>query len=254
MMEIVLPRSWREQFEIAAMARKEDIRHREKMAQFAAKQRQFTIEQQIEQKRREEALVARETLFLPPHRVAHFQAQLDRDDAATVEFLTQNGEALARKRKLIREILDQAHQLPDGRRVFKTEDGQSVFDEHGTQIGADVLAPDMIDDQKIRWERFKAERRDEQKMAADQDSAHNLQGKLDDARVRLKRGDITEADVTAMKADLAATAPEPLRKKLSFAQPEPDAAPADAAPAPALPPGTDVMMRQTGFAPGNGPG
>lgn len=46
----------------------------------------------------------------------------------------QNGRALERVQEDLRIMVDKAYVLPDGRRVFKTEDGMRVFDEHGEEI------------------------------------------------------------------------------------------------------------------------
>lgn len=42
-------------------------------------------------------------------------------------------------------VLSRAHVLEDGRRVFKTEDGSQVFDEHGAEVDAEVHDPGVVD-------------------------------------------------------------------------------------------------------------
>ena len=46
----------------------------------------------------------------------------------------------------------QAYLLPDGRRVFKTEDGSRVFDEHSIEVTD--FDPETIEDWRPRREAF----------------------------------------------------------------------------------------------------
>lgn len=245
MMELVLPRSWKEEFALAAAIKREDILHREKLARFDAKQRQITLEQKTEQKRREQEFAAMEAALATPARVAQFHARLDSYDAKTVEFLMENGKELEGIRERIKRTLDQAQQLPDGTRVFKTEDGKRVFDEHGTQLDEDVIAPEMIPDHKIRWEVLKADRNAERTRAEQQEQALSFQEKLDDARLRSSKGEITKGELDRIEHDLKKDAPDALREKLGIEKPKANAAPN----APSPIDGMDALMQQTGLGP-----
>ncbi len=131
MMQVVIPRSWKEEFALAAAVKREDILHREKMARFEAVSRQRIDEARIKQKQREQDLAALEAAFAPPARIVEFRQQIYTYDTKTVEALMDNQEAMERVSKTLDDMLGKAQVLPDGRRVFKTTDGQNVFDEHG---------------------------------------------------------------------------------------------------------------------------
>ncbi len=76
--------------------------------------------------------------------LADFNVTLDAYDAATVDALMENEEHLKAVRQELKILLDQAYVLPDGRRVFKTEDGTRVFDEQGVEVKD--IDPDAIED------------------------------------------------------------------------------------------------------------
>ncbi|MEM1163508.1 MAG: hypothetical protein AAGJ28_21455, partial [Pseudomonadota bacterium] len=54
-------------------------------------------------------------------------------------------------------LLEGAFIMPDGRRVFKSEDGQRVYDEFGKEVGRDGIDPDLIPDGLPAWESYEAE-------------------------------------------------------------------------------------------------
>lgn len=73
--------------------------------------------------------------------IAEFEVDLDRYDTATVAALQENEVQLAQVRERMDALLGQAYVLPDGRRVFKTEDGLRVFDESGKELDASTIDP-----------------------------------------------------------------------------------------------------------------
>ena len=88
--------------------------------------------------------------------IAAFETKLTDYEALTVEeimYLQERIDILLEERT---ELLANAHTLPDGRRVFKTEDGQRVFDEHGVEVDREVVDPNSIGDDKTRWEAISA--------------------------------------------------------------------------------------------------
>jgi hypothetical protein len=249
MMQIVLPRSWREEFALAANVKREKILQREKMAQFAARQRQMTIEQKIEQKRREQEFAALEAAFAPPQRIVEYRAQLDRYDTNTVAALMDNQQATDFMREKINGLLGSAHTLEDGRRVFKTIDGQQVFDEHGQELDRDTIDPVSIDDKKPKWETFRDSTVEKLRLMKEREQLLDYQSKLDLARERLDKGDITEGELKDMDARLSADMPDAVRQKLGLEKPKTDVVPEPASRTQELPSGMDNLMRQTGLGP-----
>lgn len=138
--------------------REEDVLHREKLARFTARQRQITDEQRISaQKRDADTWRMVETALASPGRIAEFRVKLDTYETKTVEALMENQEAMDRARRNLDDLLGKAHTLPDGRRVFKTMDGEGVYDEHRQKLDSEAVDPSGIDDRKPKWETFKAD-------------------------------------------------------------------------------------------------
>src|SRR5690606_14630576 len=78
--------------------------------------------------------LAQTVIWATEMRIREFEMSLDRHDAATVEALMENERELVEVRERIAERLERAFVLPDGRHVFKSEDGTRVFDEYGVEV------------------------------------------------------------------------------------------------------------------------
>ena len=110
-------------------ARRDDRR------QEAFRREQRRLREQAEERREqaesraEDADLLVATAIATSEEIARVTAKLDRYDVATIEALQLNEEQLAAVQAEIDHLLLEAHVLPDGRRVFKTEDGTRVFDE-----------------------------------------------------------------------------------------------------------------------------
>lgn len=250
-MQVVLPRSWKEQF-AAAAAKREEIAHWEKLARYDERMRQRRNDQIEDERQDAEMISAVEFVLASAEEVAEFRVQLDEYDAKTVEALMENSEALDAARKHVNALLDNAFVLPDGRRVFKTKDGMRVFDEHGAEVASDVVDADAIGNNRPDWETYDAAVKDQVRLEEEQDKLLAYQAKLDDARERLDQGQITENELDSIKADLAADMPDAVREKLGIEKQEANADPARevASVQPALPADMDSLMRQTGVGAG----
>ena len=100
------------------------------------------------------------------------------------------------------KMLSQAYVLEDGRCVFKTEGGTQVFNEFETVVQADEVDPLQIDDSLPTWVAFSAKNELEQTLEVERAQNFKFQGKVDAAREQIAEGDITEADLEAIGADL----------------------------------------------------
>ena len=118
-----------------------------------ARQRRWFIKAKHDQQRREQmeereedsatALSAAATLA-SEIQIREFKVKVDAYDSATVTALMENQELLDAVNKRLEAMLARAHVLEDGRRVFRTEDGTQVFDEHGLEVTAEEINPDSI--------------------------------------------------------------------------------------------------------------
>lgn len=251
-MQIVLPRSWKEEF-AAVAAKREDILHKEKMVRHEDRERQRRKEDRLDDERQDADMMAVvDVVLATTQEVAEFRVQLNEYDAKTVEALMENREALEAARERVATLLEDAYVLPDGRKAFKTKDGLRVFDEHGVELSSDVIDPDSIEDSRSFWETYDAAVKDEVRLKAVQRDLLDYQAKLDAARERLDEGDITKKELEKIEADLAAEMPESVREKLGLDQQKADAGSAKETTAakPALPTDMDSLMRQTGLGAG----
>lgn len=143
--------------------------------------------------------------------ISDFKVELDLYDTATVTALQEKNIALEHVSEQLNPFLAKAHVLPDGRRVFKTEDGQRVFDEHGDELDAQTIEPDEIGDEKPYWEQVEPLVREQHRLIEERAELIRYQAKLDDARERLDAGDLTRAEFEETRETLKADMPDAVR-------------------------------------------
>lgn len=157
------------------------------------------------------AALAVEVIMATELQIQQFQIKLTSYDAATVTALMDNQERLDAVNLQMSVLLDQAYVLEDGRRVFKTEDGTQVFDEHGEEVGADVVDPASIGDEHPTWESYQTLRLEKSQIEVERTEILEFQERLDDAREQTADGQISEVDLEALEADLADMMPASVR-------------------------------------------
>lgn len=104
-------------------------------------------------------------------------------------------------------MLDKAYVLPDGRRVFKSEDGERVYDEYGMEVGRDVIDPAMIPDHVQRWEGYQDVRGDIRLLRNQQTKLIDDQNKVDDAKEKVAKGNLTTDELDALESDVEKAMP-----------------------------------------------
>lgn len=145
---------------------------------------------------------------------AAFLTRLETYDTAVVEALMDNESALERVRKEREKMLSGAYTLPNGRKVFKSEDGVHVFDQDGRPVSADRVVPDAIPDGLPRWEGYKAGLDAEHKLIHERHELLDYQKKVDAARDKVDKGATSRDDLDGIDADLKRAMPEAVRQKL----------------------------------------
>jgi hypothetical protein len=148
--------------------------------------------------------------------IAEFTVELDCYDSATIQALINNGEQLAAVQARIDGMLVQAHVLPDGRRLFKTQDGSRVFDEHGTEIEPTIIQPAEIEGGKPTWESFEEVTAERARLSNEREGLIEYQEKLDTARERLDAPNLSEDELKALDAALANEMPDSVRQVLDL--------------------------------------
>jgi hypothetical protein len=181
-------------------------------------------EKEREQDRADSDLIdlAQTVMWATETRIREFELNLDRHDAATVEALMENERELLEVRERIAERLEQALVLPDGRRVFKSEDGTRVFDEYGVELSPDVITPDEIPDHLDRFEPYWQDRATESGLVDERDQLIEHQQFMDSARERYEEvreqggGRVGEDFLDDLEAEIDAATPERVRHKLGL--------------------------------------
>jgi hypothetical protein len=146
--------------------------------------------------------------------IASLQADIDGYQAQTIEVLHANELDLLEARRKVEEMLEKAYVLPDGRRVFKTEDGLQVFDENGNQIPADQLDPDELNDLLPKWESYSEKLEELERLEAEREALVAYQAKLDEAEKRLEAGDLTQGEFDQIKDGLLMEMPQAVRARV----------------------------------------
>lgn len=158
--------------------------------------------------------------------------ELDLYGTGTAAALQQNEAELLLAREQREKFLVKAHVMPDGRRVFKTEDGLRVFDEHGREVDASTIDPNEIADYRPRWEAAEPAIREYNRLLDQRAEIIAYQDKLDAARDRLDFGEMTRKEFDDLRDELKADMPDAVRAQIPDMEStqKPDAS-ADAGPA-----------------------
>ena len=159
-----------------------------------------------ERERTEDAVTAISVMATSAQIVA-FEAKLDKYETAAATALMDNVKRLEDVRARIEALLERAYVMEDGRRVFKTEDGERAFDEFGEEVSADDLDPDLIGPQSPTWEDYEPHFDERISLSAERQKIIEFQGRIDAARDEIADGEISEADLDALDADLLVTMP-----------------------------------------------
>lgn len=146
--------------------------------------------------------------------VEAFEARLAEYDYAVIEALLENEKNLKTARERLDNLLEEAYVLPDGRRVFKTSDGTRVFDEDGQELSREEIDPDVIEDLRPTWEVFQRDKGIHDALVDEREHLLTYQQKIDAARERLARGDISEQELADLETLLDDDMPAAARRHL----------------------------------------
>lgn len=176
-----------------------------------------------EKRRKEEAekngeddLVALASLTIE-EQVRRLSERIDSYEVATVAALQRNERELAQVQARLYALLENAHALPDGRRVFRTEDGSRVFDEHGNELSEEEIDPDSIPDGRTRWEAYLIEVEEDERLQQQRRELFEYQDRLDAARETLEEGELSEEELDDLGEELDALMPDAVREEMAGA-------------------------------------
>jgi len=147
--------------------------------------------------------------------VASFQAELDDYRTATTKALIENERRLEHVQAELDDMLAKAYVLPDGRRVFKTEDGLRVFDEHGVELAADDVDPDLIEDWRPRAEGYIKRHYTKLELLDEKDALHSFEERVELADERAKSGEMTKDELRDLRNELETSIPLSARQEMA---------------------------------------
>jgi len=127
-------------------------------------------------------------------RLAQLAERLDAHQLAVIEALQNNREELDLAEGQVDELLDRAYVLPDGRRVFKSEDGTRIYDEFGRELGDDEVDVNEIGDDTPNWEQYSAKVRKRDQLQTTRDKLLSYQERLDQAEEKIRNGTLSESE------------------------------------------------------------
>jgi len=145
--------------------------------------------------------------------VVQLQNRLDDYERQAVERILMLQQQRDQKLAERETLLEAAHTLPDGTRVFKTEDNQKVFDEHGTEIGADILSPDQIGDDRPKWDQFSDIEGDIETIDDALAETITFQEKIEELRNQSEGEGLTRDEMDALEQKLDDIVPESFREE-----------------------------------------
>lgn len=184
---------------------------------------QRAADRQRQEKRERKEREAMEAMLATPAQLAAFHDRLDRYDTAIVAALMDNEAARAGNRAKMQDMLSQAYVLPDGRRAFRSEDGQRVIDEHGAAVSHDEVHPDMIPANAPTGEAYLAGLVRQHRLDREQAQLLQYQARVDQARTSVGDKPSTAAELDGLDADLKEAMPDAVRRHLPGNTPDPRA-------------------------------
>ncbi|WP_300029274.1 hypothetical protein [uncultured Roseobacter sp.] len=137
----------------------------------------------------------------------------------TIEALLENQERLDAVQLRIDRLLSDAYVLPDGRRVFKSEDGVRVEDEFGAIVPASELDPNSIEDYRPSLEVWEATWEEKQALNKERDDLIEYQTKLDQAQTLIDQGGLSDDDFAELDDLMTSNVPDAVRSRLPASDP-----------------------------------
>lgn len=144
--------------------------------------------------------------------IARLRTKIDLLDRASLEALRETDEKLDKARENLERTRDNAYQLPDGRKVYRTEDGKTVYDDRGNQVSPTAITPDAISEESPIWEmRQRAAERVEDLETQRQD-IQDFRSRLDRTGKRLDDDNITQDELDELDKELESGMPAAVRR------------------------------------------
>lgn len=152
--------------------------------------------------------------YASEQQLQQLSGRLEERQILIIEALIENERALKEAKEHLQEMQDNAFVLPDGRRVYETEDGTRVFDENGNELGPDVISPSELPKDSTKWEEFSAAADVQDRLQDERDDLLEYQDKLDRAQALGTSGKVTEHEYAEIEMLLEDDVPAAVRNHL----------------------------------------
>ncbi|MCR9089465.1 MAG: hypothetical protein NXH97_22325 [Rhodobacteraceae bacterium] len=151
--------------------------------------------------------------------IEQLSERTDLHQQLVIEALQENRLAIDASQEDLDRLLDQAHVLEDGRRVFETRDGTAVIDEYGNKVADDIITPGEVDDTRPDAETYLARRDAHIALMKEQTDLLAYQRELDRFDQAIAAGNLSQDDVARMQDFMDTQAPAAIRAKLPASDP-----------------------------------
>ncbi|MEL7444256.1 MAG: hypothetical protein AAGK02_00390 [Pseudomonadota bacterium] len=201
-----------------------DAHHRAQQLEFEAAKR---VEERVSKAKDADAEAAEEignllTLTLvrgiTPLERLRLETRLADHQSAVIRALQENQDKLDASELALDALREQAYVHKDGRRIFKSQDGEWVIDETGLRLSPLEIDPDQIEDFRPSAETWLDALDAHRDLQEERDALIEYQTDLDEAEVLMRRGGLTEAEASELD-DLLQGAPTAVRRHLPKSDP-----------------------------------
>ncbi len=144
--------------------------------------------------------------------IARLRTKIGLLDSASLEALRETEGTLEGAREDLKHIRDNAYQLPDGRKVYRTEDGNAVYDDDGNQVSPSVIDPKNIPPEKSSWEKRQQAGERVEDLETQQQDIQGYRTRLDRTRKRLDDDNITQDELDELDKELENDMPDAVRQ------------------------------------------
>ncbi len=212
-MQLANGRTLREEFEIRRQDRR---REEERVLDTKEDREKRDKKEKLEEQRAEDDLfeLAATLALATETEITAFRVKLDTYDEAAVKALMENEKLREALQQHIDRMYDEAHILPDGRKVFKSRDGLRVYDENENEISREKIDPDEINDKLPRSEDFFEAKKSMKNLDERRDQIHEFQREADDIREELDEGDVTKKQLSDFEKRLADKMPPEVAQEM----------------------------------------
>jgi hypothetical protein len=185
---------------------------------------QFFHDQQKDQKNRKDQLAddvdsdlmsfAMDIVMASETQLLEFDNRLDQYEHITIEAIVLKQEELDKLLETRNQLLSDAYVMEDGRRVFKSEDGSYVIDEHRQYVSPQELDYNLLHSGHPAAEIFEANEDKFDTVKQELQQLHTFHEKIDEARDRRAEGNITEKELQEMDKEFLEMMPASVKARI----------------------------------------